>query len=50
VWFYKYLHGDAGRGLGANLQTGWTALGARLFEDCARKRRKPTEAAAADGR
>ena len=30
-------------GAGANHQTGWTALIARLFEDCARKRRKPGE-------
>ena len=24
--FYEYFHGDTGRGLGANHQTGWTAL------------------------
>jgi hypothetical protein len=45
VWFYEYFHGDTGRGLGANHQTGWTALVARLLEDCARKRGKPEEAA-----
>jgi hypothetical protein len=44
VWFYEYFHGDTGRGLGANHQTGWTALVARMFEDCARKRGKPEEA------
>jgi hypothetical protein len=45
VWFYEYFHGDTGQGLGANHQTGWTALVARMFEDCARKRGKPAEAA-----
>jgi len=29
--FYEYFHGDTGRGLGANHQTGWTALVARCF-------------------
>ena len=43
LWFYEYFNGDTGQGLGANHQTGWTALIARLFEDCARKRRKPGE-------
>jgi hypothetical protein len=50
VWFYEYFHGDTGRGLGANHQTGWTALVARLLEDCARNRGKPGEAAVAAGR
>jgi hypothetical protein len=45
VWFYEYFDGDTGRGLGANHQTGWTALVARMFEDCAAKRGKPVEAA-----
>jgi hypothetical protein len=49
VWFYEYFHGDDGRGLGANHQTGWTALVARMLEDCARKRRKAPEAALAAG-
>jgi hypothetical protein len=35
VLFYEYFHGDDGRGLGASHQTGWTALVARLLEDCA---------------
>lgn len=39
VLFYEYFHGDSGRGLGANHQTGWTALIARLFEECARSRK-----------
>ena len=38
VWFYEYFHGDLGHGLGANHQTGWTALIASLYEDCARGR------------
>ena len=33
VWFFEYFHGDTGGGLGANHQTGWTALIARLLED-----------------
>jgi hypothetical protein len=45
VWFYEYFHGHTGRGLGANHQTGWTALVARIFEDGARKRGKPVETA-----
>ena len=31
VWFHEYFDGDTGRGCGANHQTGWTALVARLF-------------------
>jgi hypothetical protein len=33
VWFHEYFHGDTGKGLGANHQTGWTALVARLIEE-----------------
>ena len=29
--FYEYFHGDTGEGLGANHQTGWTALIAKLL-------------------
>jgi hypothetical protein len=32
VLFYEYFHGDNARGVGANHQTGWTALVARLLE------------------
>ncbi len=32
VWFHEYFHGDNGRGLGANHQTGWTALVAKLLQ------------------
>ncbi|MGQ0627054.1 MAG: MGH1-like glycoside hydrolase domain-containing protein [Phycisphaerales bacterium] len=31
--FHEYFHGDTGRGLGANHQTGWTALAAPLMAD-----------------
>jgi hypothetical protein len=33
VLFYECFHGDNGRGVGANHQTGWTALVARCIED-----------------
>jgi hypothetical protein len=33
VWFHEYFNGDTGAGLGANHQTGWTALVARLIEE-----------------
>jgi hypothetical protein len=29
--FHEYFHGDTGRGIGANHQTGWTALVAKLL-------------------
>jgi hypothetical protein len=32
IWFYEYFHGDSGAGLGANHQTGWTGLVAKLLE------------------
>ena len=31
IFFHEYFHGDTGRGLGANHQTGWTALVAKLL-------------------
>jgi hypothetical protein len=30
--FYEYFHGDSGKGLGANHQTGWTGLIAKLLQ------------------
>jgi hypothetical protein len=33
IWFHEYFHGDTGQGLGADHQTGWTALIARLIEE-----------------
>ena len=38
LWFHEYFHGETGKGLGANHQTGWTALVVRSMEDLARKR------------
>ena len=35
--FYEYFDGDTGRGLGANHQTGWTALVAKLIQPTLRK-------------
>lgn len=37
VLFHEYFHGDTGQCLGANHQTGWTALAARLIEDLAQE-------------
>ena len=37
VPFYEYFHGDNGAGLGASHQTGWTALVARLIQECGEK-------------
>jgi hypothetical protein len=34
VLFPEYFHGDTGAGLGAGHQTGWTALVAKLIEQC----------------
>jgi hypothetical protein len=31
--FYEYFNGDSGKGLGANHQTGWTALVAELLHE-----------------
>jgi hypothetical protein len=33
VLFYEYFHGETGRGVGANHQTGWTSLVGPLLED-----------------
>jgi hypothetical protein len=32
ILFYEYFHGDNGAGVGANHQTGWTALVAKLLQ------------------
>ena len=32
ILFYEYFHGDIGAGIGANHQTGWTGLIARLLD------------------
>jgi hypothetical protein len=39
VWFHEYFHGDTGKGLGANHQTGWTALVIRHIEDAGQRRK-----------
>jgi hypothetical protein len=33
ILFYEYFHGDTGRGVGAEHQTGWTGLVAKLIDD-----------------
>ncbi len=37
--FHEYFHGDTGKGLGADHQTGWTALAALVLNDLARELR-----------
>jgi hypothetical protein len=34
LMYFEYFHGDTGKGLGASHQTGWTALVAKLLEQC----------------
>ncbi|WP_212578151.1 hypothetical protein, partial [Vibrio parahaemolyticus] len=34
ILFYEYFDGDNGRGCGAAHQTGWTALIAKILEQC----------------
>jgi len=35
--FHEYFHGETGQGLGANHQTGWTALVTRLLDGLSRQ-------------
>ncbi len=35
ILYHEYFHGDTGEGLGAAHQTGWTALVAKLLQECA---------------
>jgi len=37
VLFHEFFHGDSGRGLGADHQTGWTGLVAVLIQQQARR-------------
>ena len=37
MWFHEYFHGDTGQGLGANHQTGWTALVAQLIANLSKQ-------------
>jgi len=48
VLFYEYFHGDTGKGLGANHQTGWTALAAVCLDDIGRKRLRQQSKNASD--
>jgi hypothetical protein len=48
VWFHEYFHGDNGRGLGANHQTGWTALIAKLLQPKRPPRQGPSPHHVAD--
>ncbi len=34
ILFYEHFHGDDGSGLGASHQTGWTALVAKIIQQC----------------
>ncbi|HEV2113480.1 MAG TPA: glucosidase, partial [Terriglobales bacterium] len=47
--FYEYFHGDTGAGLGASHQTGWTALAAKLVEECALGRKRKAAQTTAQG-
>jgi hypothetical protein len=38
--FYEYFDGDTGRGLGANHQTGWTGLVAKLIQPITKSSKK----------
>ena len=40
ILFYEYFHGDTGQGLGANHQTGWTALVIEAMRDIAEWRKR----------
>jgi hypothetical protein len=40
VLFHEYFHGDTGRGLGAEHQTGWTALVTEFIRDAAKEARR----------
>jgi len=45
ILFFEYFHGDNGAGLGANHQTGWTGLVAKLIQQVYSGRREaPTGA------
>ncbi len=46
--FYEYFHGDNGAGIGANHQTGWTGLIAKLLQQWGEYSERSREAAAAE--
>jgi hypothetical protein len=39
--FHEYFHGDTGKGLGADHQTGWTSLALLIMNDLARESSRP---------
>jgi Glycosyl hydrolase family 63 C-terminal domain len=43
VLFHEYFHGDTGSGIGANHQTGWTGLVAKLLTQSGEAREKNTQ-------
>ena len=43
VLFHEYFHGDTGRGVGANHQTGWTSLAVKCIEGVAGSRDAETK-------
>jgi hypothetical protein len=45
VPFHEYFHGDSGRGVGANHQTGWTGVVAKLLEQTATQMLAPRDMA-----
>jgi len=47
VLFHEYFHGDTGAGLGANHQTGWTGLVAKLIQQSGEKDAQSEDAIAA---
>ena len=51
VLFYEYFHGDNGRGVGANHQTGWTGLVTKMLQQSGEggKRKKHGPAVGAGG-
>jgi Glycosyl hydrolase family 63 C-terminal domain len=49
ILFHEYFHGDTGRGLGANHQTGWTGLILKLLQQSGEAREKKAEEASYAG-
>jgi len=49
ILFHEYFHGDTGRGVGANHQTGWTGLVTKTLQQSgeSNKRKKPERAGVA---
>jgi hypothetical protein len=43
ILFHEYFHGDTGRGVGANHQTGWTGLVSKLLQQSGESRARGQE-------